>query len=204
MLECSTIFRAAGVAEQDSEIRACRRIGERGNDPRPVVVVMRKEAAKTAILEAARELRNTEYKDVSIVPDLTPLQRKEEAGLAEEAERRNRSELTQDDQQKNLRWLVVGPRGARRLIKAKARAELGGARGGRTSRGARGGGTRGGPRPAVPQPSGRQPVLPGPELLPSRKRNREWRAAMDTEEDGAEEVEEDEDEEGTRSPANKK
>jgi hypothetical protein len=133
-LECSAIFRAAGVAEQDSEIRACRRIGERGNDPRPVVVVMRKEAAKTAILEAARELRNTEYKDVSIVPDLTPLQRKEEAGLAEEAERRNRSELTQDDQQKNLRWLVVGPRGARRLIKAKARAELGGARGGRTSR----------------------------------------------------------------------
>jgi hypothetical protein len=165
---------------------------------------MRKEAAKTAILEAARELRNTEYKDVSIVPDLTPLQRKEEAGLAEEAERRNRSELTQDDQQKNLRWLVVGPRGARRLIKAKARAELGGAKGGRTSRGARGGGTRGGTRPAVPQPSGRQPVLPGPELLPSRKRNREWRAAMDTEEDGTEEVEEDENEEGTRSPANKK
>jgi hypothetical protein len=36
-LECGKIFRAAGVSEQDSEIKACRRLGEKGNDPRPLV-----------------------------------------------------------------------------------------------------------------------------------------------------------------------
>jgi ElaB/YqjD/DUF883 family membrane-anchored ribosome-binding protein len=121
--ECGNIFRAAGIQEQDREIRACRRVGEKGSEPRPVVVVLKKETARRAILEAARHLRNTNYREVSIIPDLTPQQRKEEAGLAEEAEKRNREELTDDDKQKNLQWVVVGQRGARRLIKTQARGE---------------------------------------------------------------------------------
>jgi hypothetical protein len=206
-LECGKIFRAAGVSEQDSEIKACRRLGEKGNDPRPLVVVMRKETARAAILDAARQLKNTDYSDVSIVPDLTPLQRKEETSLADEAERRNRDELSEDDVQKNLKWYVVGVRGARRLVKTRARAETSGrGRGRRPSGPARPPRQSGPPRPAVPQPTGRQPSLSGPELLPSRKRNREWRAAAhrDGQEDDEMEEEGEEEEEGTRSPASKK
>jgi hypothetical protein len=119
--ECHHILEAAGVPAADQEIKTCRRIGEKGPEPRPMVVVMKREAARAAVLEAARQLRNTNYSDVSIVPDLTPAQRKEEADLSEEAERRNREELSSDDVQKNLKWLVVGQRGAKRLIKSQAR-----------------------------------------------------------------------------------
>jgi hypothetical protein len=201
MMECNNIFKAAGVTEQDRDIKTCRRIGEKSkvsNEPRPVVVVMKREASRTAILEAARQLRNTSYKEVSIIPDLTPMQRKEEAGLTDEAARRNKDELTTEDRQKNLRWQVVGQRGARRLIKMTARTENG------WRDRMRGTSSQG---PSVPQPNGRAPTLPGPELLPSRKRNREWRAAAHSREGAGEEVvmsgdEEDEDE--TRSPASKK
>jgi hypothetical protein len=200
--ECKNIFQAAGVAEQDREIRTCRRLGEKSSEPRPVVVVMRREAARVAILEAARQLKNTSYKDVSIIPDLTPMQRKEEAGLVDEAEKRNRDELTDEERQKNLKWQVVGQRGARRLVKTTVRTE-GSWRGRGRGRGTSGQG------PTVPQPIGRAPALPGPELLPSRKRTREWRAAAHgggREEAGAE-VEmsgDEESEDETRSPASKK
>jgi hypothetical protein len=210
MLECGKIFRATGVPEQDREIKACRRLGEKGNDPRPLVVVMRKETARAAILDAARQLKNTDYSDVSIVPDLTPLQRKEETSMVDEAERRNRDELSEDDVQKNLKWQVVGVRGARRLVKMRARTETSGrGRGGRTSGPARQSGPprqNGPPRPAVPQPTGRQPSLPGPELLPNRKRNRDWRAAAHRDEQEEDEMEEEgeEGEEETRSPASKR
>jgi hypothetical protein len=197
MLECSNIFKAAGVAEQSRDIKVCRRLGEKGNEPRPVVVVMKREAARTAVLEAARQLKNTEYKDVSIVPDLTPMQRKEEAGLADEAEKKNRDELSEEDRQKNLRWTVVGQRGARRIIKTQARPE-----GGWRGRGPRASVSR----PAVPQPTG--PALTGPELLPTRKRPRGWRAAAhraEEDRDNAEEMSQDETSgDETRSPASKK
>jgi hypothetical protein len=46
------------------------------------------------------------YNDVSIVPDLTPSQRKEEAALHEEMDRKNRDELTEEEKQKTRdgRW----------------------------------------------------------------------------------------------------
>jgi hypothetical protein len=210
--ECGNILQAIGLQQEKKEIKTCRRLGARGEGPRPMVVVMNQEASRTAILAATGKLRSTKYSDISIVPDLTQQQRQEEAGLTAEAERKNREELTEDDQQKNLTWQVVGQRGARKIIKARTRTEQS-QRGGRGTRGAMRG------RPVVPQPTGRptqsradQPTIPGPELLPSRKRPRDYRPAAragDQAEAGAEggEMEEDEateDEEETGSPAHKK
>jgi hypothetical protein len=199
--ECCQIFQAAGWTTAGDEIVTCRRIGEKKDGPRPLTVVMTSESARAAALSAARRLKNTRYGEVSIIPDLTQQQRSEEAGLAEEAARRNRDELTEEDAQKNLSWQVVGQRGAKKIIKAYTR-----------NYGQRGGGNQAsrGRVPVVPQPRG--PTLSGPELLPSRKRPREYRprlgeasgASGTSGTSGTAEEMEEEDEEETRSPANKK
>ena len=61
----------------------------------------------------------TDSKDISIVPDLTARQRKEEKDLRKEAERLN-SELSREDSL-NYSWKTVGPRGEKRLVKVKIR-----------------------------------------------------------------------------------
>jgi hypothetical protein len=204
-IECRNILSAAGVAHVGEDIRTCRRIGERGPEPRPLVVIMKSETAKLAAMEAARNLRNSQYSDISIVPDLTPQQRQEEAALGKEAERKNREELTDDDKQKNLTWQVVGQRGAKKLIKSYTRQQQRGMGRPWTAQ-------RGRPPPAVPQPMGR-PELPRTELLPpppqTRKRGREYRVACrdgvaeNRATDSGEEEEEVMDEE-TSSPASKR
>jgi hypothetical protein len=223
LAECGNILREIGLAAEAVNIKLCRRIGEKGDEPRPLIVVLRSEASRAAILDSARYLRDTPYNEISIVPDLTYTQRQEEADLAEEAERKNREELTEEDQQKNLKWQVVGPRGAKKLVKTYARGwqnppprGRGVPRGG--PRGARGS-TRGLARPPL-QPTVR---MPAPNLLPpqppqqqqpllhqqqqqqARKRGRaEAAAAAAATEDDDQEGMEEEDEEETRSPASKR
>jgi hypothetical protein len=181
MRKCRSILREAGAAKEVKEIKTCRRIGERGEVPRPLIVVMKKEVAKLAILEAAKNLKNTAHSEVSIMPDLTPQQRQEETELGGEAERRNREEHTEDDRQKNLSWQVVGQRVAKRLIKTftRQRPEWQQRGAGQPARGR-------GRTPAVPQPAGRPaqhngPTIPRTEMLPepqNRKRGRDYRLAV--------------------------
>ena len=47
---------------------------------------------------------------MTVVPDMTKSQRKGEQQLRDEAARRN-TQLTEEDRNKNLKWLVVGKRG---------------------------------------------------------------------------------------------
>ena len=94
-----------------------RRLGTRNDGRcRPLLVGMRSEASKTVILDNARRLVGTQFKDVSAVPDLTRQQREADDGLREEASRHN-ARLTQQDREKNLRWVVVGRKGTRKLLK---------------------------------------------------------------------------------------
>ena len=51
---------------------------------------------------------------------MTKSQRKGEQQLRDEAARRN-TQLTEEDRNKNLKWLVVGKRGEKRLIKGVER-----------------------------------------------------------------------------------
>jgi hypothetical protein len=113
---CSEIFAAIGVRTNGGDLRFCRRIGERGRDARPIVIGLRTEEEKRLILERARALRGGRFDNVSVVPDLTRMQRGGEDRLSEEAARCNNN-LTAEDRTKNLRWLVVGRRGEKRLIK---------------------------------------------------------------------------------------
>ena len=101
MAECTKIFTSLMMEEEArNDIKLCRRIGVRGQDPRPMVVVLRTEATRSKILEMAKNLKDTEFNDVGIVPDLTVQQRREEDQLFEEVTRRNEEELTAEDKAK--------------------------------------------------------------------------------------------------------
>ena len=119
--QCKKIFSTLGMEEDRDEVKVCRRIGERGQEPRPMVVVLKTEETKRKLLEAARSLKDTEYEDVGIVPDMTVQQRNEEKQMMVEVDRLNEEELTEEDIAKNLKWIVVGPRGAKRIIKGVPR-----------------------------------------------------------------------------------
>ena len=118
--ECERLFIAMKARTRYQAIRFCRRIGEKGGDPRPMVFGVHSEEEKRHLLEKSKELLYTQYENVTVVPDMTKSQRKGEQKLRDEADRRN-TELTAEDREKNLKWLVVGKRGEKRLIKGTER-----------------------------------------------------------------------------------
>lgn len=117
---CTNIFNTLNLRMDREVIRFCRRLGERGERPRPMVVGLRSEEEKTKLLHSAKNLRNTHYSDVGVSADLTKKQLQEEKDLEAEAAARN-EERTQDDKSKNLKWMVVGKKGEKRLIKGVER-----------------------------------------------------------------------------------
>jgi hypothetical protein len=126
MRSCDNIFRALNLdMTSETAVKFCRRVGEKGEGPRPLIVGMRREWQKEDLLDSAKNLKNTQFADIVVIPDLTKEQRKEEAEMISEAEERNRN-LTQEDRAKNLEWMVVGARGERRIVKGVARVRGGG------------------------------------------------------------------------------
>ncbi len=117
--ECVKIFKAVKARTTSEGIRFCRRTGEKGKEP--LLIGLRTEDEKRHLLEKARDLQKTEYKDVTIGPDMTVKQRQEEKRMREEVDRKNREELTQEDVAKNLEWMLVGPRGEKRIVKGARR-----------------------------------------------------------------------------------
>jgi hypothetical protein len=117
---CEKIFVAMKARTRKNDIRFCRRIGEMGDDPRPMVIGLENEEEKRHLLGRARELKNTKYSDISIVPDLTRKQRNREARMKEEAEEKNKG-LTEEEKSRNIKWMVVGRRGEKRIIKGVER-----------------------------------------------------------------------------------
>jgi hypothetical protein len=167
---CENIFRVLELdMSSESAVKFVRRVGERGDLPRPMIVGMRKEWQREDILERAKYLKDTQFSEVVIVPDLTKEQRREEAAMSGEAEKRNR-ELTEEEKAKNMEWMVVGARGERRIVKGVARvrgAAAGGPPRGQPVTAARG---RGQPAAAA---RGRGAV----NLLPPRLTKEPWTAA---------------------------
>jgi hypothetical protein len=97
-------------------IKFTKRIGERGEEPRPLLTGFYTEAEKVLVLKNAKKLDSTRYKNVNIAPDMTKKLREEEKELKTTAEERNRN-LPETDLAKNLHWTVVGARGERRIEK---------------------------------------------------------------------------------------
>jgi hypothetical protein len=119
---CGELLATIGARTRAADLRFCRRVGERGREARPIVIGLRSEQEKRYILDRAADLRNTRFSNVSICPDMTRMQRRAEDQLAKEAETRN-NQLTTEDRDKNLRWMVVGRRGEKRLIKGTEREQ---------------------------------------------------------------------------------
>jgi hypothetical protein len=193
MKSCDNIFRALDLEmSSDSAIRFVRRVGERGEGPRPLVVGLKKEWQREDLLEKARRLKDTQFSEVTVAPDLTKGQRNEEAAMSSEVEKRN-AELTEEERAKNLEWRVVGARGERRVVKGLARL--------RGAAGAAAGSVRGRPAargrgvPALLSPQLRQgpwdPATRGRPRMNS-KRTRTDRREQDEYEDEDEEEMEDE------------
>ena len=79
------------------------------DNPRPVIVGFHSKEKPETILRNSRKLRedrNKDFKDVTIIPDLTTRQRKEEAEMREEADKRN-AELSEEEAG-NYEWKVMG------------------------------------------------------------------------------------------------
>jgi len=170
MEQLKMVFQTIGLAGMEDDVKACRRLGEKGDNDRPIIVVLKSEDSKRKILEEARKLKDTDFADVGIVPDLTSEQRREEAEMMEETERRNQTMRSEDDVAKNLKWMVVGPRGERRLIKGSERGR-GNLRG--ATRGTRGHQARGGRTSYQRQHRPSQHRMEEPRLLPpSQNRKR--------------------------------
>lgn len=78
-------------------------------------------------MDGAATLRTcgiVDLETVSVAADLTREQRREEADLVKEAEKRN-EERNEEDKSKNLQWLVVGRKGEKRLLKGVDRGRGG-------------------------------------------------------------------------------
>ncbi len=136
---CVNIFAAIELEISEDAIKFTKRIGERGEEPRPLLTGFYTEAEKVSVLKNAKKLDNTRYKNVNIAPDMTKRQREEEKELKKTAEERNRN-LPETDLAKNLHWTVVGARGERRIEKRlRETTERGGGhrRGGTEVRGRR-------------------------------------------------------------------
>ena len=116
---CQNIFQALKLKLTADDIKFCRRVGEKGTNPRPLVMGMFNMRSRSQLL--SQDLRDTEFfSDVTIRPDLTKLQRKEEADIKREMDTLN-GQLSEEDVSKNLSWRMVGQRGERRLVKGVVR-----------------------------------------------------------------------------------
>ena len=118
---CDNIFKALKLTmDAHQVIKFCRRVGEKGEEPRPLVVGFNREAQKEELMERARDLRSTNFAEIGVAHDLTQEQRKDEAEMSKEVDRKN-EERTADDKAKNLEWMVVGKKGEKRMIKGVPR-----------------------------------------------------------------------------------
>ena len=120
-----------GVIElqiQASEVaKVAYRVGRKGEKPRPLVVGLKTENAdlvETLTVSSKKlRLKGAPWDEMSIVSDLTAMQREEERKLYKEVEDLAK-ELDEEDA-KNFEWKVVGPRGRKRAAKvAKAQQQV--------------------------------------------------------------------------------
>ena len=105
-------------------VKFCRRLGEKKDGkPRPLQLGFKNRDAKDKIMENTKKLADmdAEWKAISVVHDLTKMQREEEAEMYNEAEEKNTK--MSDEEKKNWLFKVVGGRGNRRIIKEKRSEE---------------------------------------------------------------------------------
>jgi hypothetical protein len=86
----------------ETDVEFCRRVGEKGERARPLVVGFYSEWAKSMLLKNCRHLAGSDLSHLSVANDLTETQRKMEKELVAEVERRN-AERTEEEKSKNIK-----------------------------------------------------------------------------------------------------
>ena len=100
--------------------RFAKRLGPReesSGTPRPLLIGFKTVDHCNSILEKSPDLAKMDepLSNINIIRDLTKTQRKEEKNLRVEADKKN-AELSEEDQG-NWKWVVVGRRGERKIVK---------------------------------------------------------------------------------------
>jgi hypothetical protein len=111
--------------EVEEEMEVKWRLGKKPEDTataRPLVIKLASKEAKEGVLKQGRKLkRKDEWSSVYVSPDLTYRQRmearKEETKLKEEVAKKNEEEKNDEDREGE--WIVVGPRGKRRIVRKR-------------------------------------------------------------------------------------
>ena len=111
--------------EVEGEVQVKWRLGKKPEDAskaRPLVVKFASKEEKEKVLENGRKLkRKADWATVFVAQDLTYRQReegrKEETKLKEEVAKKNEEEKNDEDREGE--WIVVGPRGRRRIVRKK-------------------------------------------------------------------------------------
>ena len=113
------LFEFIGCKQDASSFKFIFRAGEKTDSdrPRPVIMCLKDPGARKYILDNTRLLANSIYSHVSIVPDLTPQQRREEDELRKEAETLNNA--MDETEALNWEWVLLGVQGKRTLIKRR-------------------------------------------------------------------------------------
>jgi hypothetical protein len=116
---CVNIFAAIEEGLSEDAIKFTKMIGERGEEPRPLLTGFYTEDEKVLVLKNAKKLDSTRYENVNIAPDMTKKQREEEKDLKKTAEERNRN-LPETDLAKKL---ALDSGGSKRREKNRKKAE---------------------------------------------------------------------------------
>jgi hypothetical protein len=153
---CLELIRAQNITIGEPDIKFCRRVGQRRERERPVVLGLYNQALRNKVLKA------TYGENISVGPDMTKKQREEEAEIWVELDQRNKNR-TAEQVSKNLMWRLVGPKGDRRMILGPARQQGAGAAPGR----GRPANLRG--RPTLVRGTGRWSTTYRPRLASKRK-----------------------------------
>lgn len=116
------IVELATVLEVDLsevKIKFIKRLGKKDdNTVRPLLVGFRCNVDRENLLEKAknlRKMRDTEWYEVYISPDLTHQQRKEDERLKQESEKKNAERS--EEEAKNFEFCLVGKKGQKKLVK---------------------------------------------------------------------------------------
>ena len=111
--------------EVEIRYRAGREVPKEGERPRPLIVKVQDDETRTKIMANSGKLARVEkWKRVFVAPDLSPEQRKqdreEEMARKDDAERRTKEAK---DEGRNVKFIVVGKRGSRRIIEVQEREQ---------------------------------------------------------------------------------
>ena len=121
----SDLFNALKMTAEEEDIKFVVRIGKQsdqaGANPRPLKINFRNLKIREQLFNRARKLPSTSFNNISIVPDLTDQQRREDKEMYARAERKN-AEMN-DEEAENFVYRCIGRKGQRTIAKMRRRTE---------------------------------------------------------------------------------